>query len=214
MSDEYYDKIPCVFRRMEQPPHRLIDGAWITPEVELLRGVEWSFTEKVNGTNVRVSWNGHRVEFGGRTDSAQLAAKLVSRLRELFDGPVREQVWEQVFGEDPVILYGEGHGLGAAGRDAGRYAEGPELVLFDARVGDWWLRRADLEDVAGKFGLGVVPEVLTGTLDEGVEYVRENPTSEWGEFPAEGVVGRPGAELRDRAGKRILVKIKVRDLAC
>jgi hypothetical protein len=36
--------------------------------------------------------------------------------------------------------------------------------------------------------------------------------SRWGEFEAEGLVARPEVELFDRAGHRIITKIKAKDL--
>jgi len=35
--------------------------------------------------------------------------------------------------------------------------------------------------------------------------------SVWGDFQAEGIVARPGVELFDRAGRRIITKLKCRD---
>ena len=32
-----------------------------------------------------------------------------------------------------------------------------DFVLFDVKCGDWMLQRADVEDVAGKLGIDVVP---------------------------------------------------------
>jgi hypothetical protein len=35
--------------------------------------------------------------------------------------------------------------------------------------------------------------------------------SQWGDFIAEGIVARPQVELRDRAGHRIITKLKHKD---
>lgn len=204
-----YHKIPGPFRREEAKPHRIIEGAWTSPELEYLADTEWVFTEKVDGTNIRVVWDGHRVTFGGRTDNAQIPAKLVDALNDLFGGDVNEQVFEQVFGETPVVLYGEGYGAGI--QSGGKYRNDQSFVLFDVLVGEWWLRRLDVEDVAAKFSLDVVPEVLTGTLRQAIAMVRTGVLSEWGDFEAEGLVGRPAVELFDRKGSRIIVKVKRAD---
>lgn len=34
-----------------------------------------------------------------------------------------------------------------------------DFVLFDICVGDWWLQRADVEDVAMRLGLDIVPVI-------------------------------------------------------
>jgi hypothetical protein len=94
-----------------------------------------------------------------------------------------------------------------------QYGEEQDFVLFDVRVGEWWLKRDAVEDVANKLDIEVVPIVGSGTIDEMVEYVKSKPDSRWGDFTAEGVVARPNVELFTRSGARIITKLKVRDFA-
>ena len=61
------------------------------------------------------------------------------------------------------------------------------------------------------FGIDVVPVVFVGSLEEGVDYVMEHHSSTIGTAMMEGLVGRPMVEMRDRLGKRIIVKIKWED---
>ena len=70
-----------------------------------------------------------------------------------------------------------------------------------------------MEDIAGYFGIKVVPILLTGTLKQGIDYVKTNPLSAVAEkdYVMEGLVGRTAKELKDRNSNRIIVKIKVRD---
>ena len=75
-----------------------------------------------------------------------------------------------------------------------------------------YLRRTDMEDVAKTFGIQVVPIVLDGTLDDAVAFVKSRPASTIGTAQMEGVVGKPKTECRDRAGNRVIVKIKHIDL--
>ncbi|HEU5395178.1 MAG TPA: RNA ligase family protein [Candidatus Methylomirabilis sp.] len=208
---ERYQKIPTVYLREEKRGGKLLVGQWASTEIAYLADCPWRFTEKVDGTNLRVIWDGHRVTYGGRTDDAQIPADLVNYLVGTFGGEENAQRLEQVFGSTPAMICGEGFG----GRVAqGRhYAEASEMAVFDVKIGDWWLGRANVEDVAGKLDLTVVPEVLIGTLEEGVQLVREGFKSGWGEFLAEGVVGRPVVDLVARDGERIAVKLKRRDLA-
>ncbi len=119
-------------------------------------------------------------------------------------------MFEQAFGETEVTLYGEGHGAGIQ-KGGGNYSATPEFVLFDVLIGGFWLLRVDVEDVAQKLGLRVVPLVLTGTLHDAIKTVRSGLTSGWGNFPAEGLVGVPAAGLLDRAGRRLMVKVKRAD---
>ncbi len=203
-----YPKIYGPYKRHTEGPDRnkLIEGEWAHPDLEYLQHNQWLFTEKVDGTNIRVHWDGHKVSFGGRTERAQIPAKLVSLLQETFP----EELFEQAFGENAATLFGEGFGAGIQ-KAGGNYMPFVDFVLFDVLVADWWLRRADVEDVANKTGVTVVPIVCEGTLHDGVALVRAGLTSAWGDFPAEGIVGVPTAGLLDRGGRRLMVKIKRAD---
>ena len=79
-----YVKIPNIYKREEYGNNKLIEGEYATPELEYLANIPWVWTEKVDGTNIRVQWDGHSVTFGGRTDKAQIPAHLVNKLNELF----------------------------------------------------------------------------------------------------------------------------------
>jgi hypothetical protein len=203
-----YPKIYGPYNRYTEGPNRnkLIEGQWSRPEIGYLAQFEWNFTEKVDGTNIRVHWDGHRVEFGGRTDRAQIPAKLIAVLQNLFP----EELFEQ-FGETEVTLYGEGYGAGIQKGGGNYLATGVSFVLFDVSIGGFWLLRADVEDVAHKLGIDVVPLYLRGTIAEAITAVRGGMFSGWGAFHAEGLVGVTAAGLLDRAGNRIMVKIKAAD---
>lgn len=205
-----YNKISGLYKREEQKPFNLIEGVYREPEFELLKDIEWTFTEKVDGTNIRIIWDGHRVVFGGRTENAQIPSHLVTKLNELFMGTRMEQVFEQVFGETPAIIFGEGYGAKTQ-KGGGNYSDTQQFVVFDVTVGDWYLRREDVEDVASKFSLDTVPIVHRGKLQEGVDLVKGGLKSCWGDFIAEGLVAKPSTDLFNRKGERILTKIKAED---
>lgn len=204
-----YEKIPNIFERETFGQNRLIEGKYSTPELEYLRGLTWLWTEKVDGTNIRVFWDGHRVSWLGRTDRADIPVPLQERLQTLFGGEDKEELFEQVFGDKEVILFGEGYG-GKIQKNGGLYGD-TNFILFDVLVGDMYLRQPDMRDVAAKLGIDAVPLTGVGSLEDAVEYIRKHPKSELRDFEMEGVVCRPAIELRDRQGKRIIVKIKCRD---
>lgn len=209
MSD-LYTKIPGLYKREEERPFNLIEGVYRELELELLKDIEWTFTEKVDGTNIRVIWDGHNVVFGGRTDNAQIPSHLFTKLTELFLGTRNEQVFEQIFGENKVILFGEGFGAKIQ-KGGGNYSQGQEFVLFDVKVGDIYLERENVEDIANKMSLTVVPIIHKGKLQEGVDIVKAGLTSTWGNFTAEGLVAKPSVGLLNRKGDRIITKIKHED---
>ncbi len=204
-----YTKIPNIYKREQYGSNKLIESEYSTPELEYLAGRAWAWTEKVDGTNVRVIWDGYRVSFAGRTDKAQMPTHLLSRLEVLFGGPDKEELFEAVFGSTPAILFGEGFGEKIQ-KGGGLY--GPvDFILFDVYCGGMWLMRNAVADIADKLGIRIVPIVGEGTLPEGVEFIRKHPKSFLRDAEMEGIVCRPAVEMLARNGDRIIVKIKCRD---
>ena len=111
------------------------------------------------------------------------------------------------------MLFGEGYGARIQKGGGNYISDHTDFVLFDVRVGNWWLNRCDVESVAKRLGLRVVPVIGEGTLCDMVELTREGFKSTWGDFQAEGVVARPATELCTRGGHRIITKIKCKDFA-
>lgn len=204
-----YHKIQSVFKRdMEGGGKSLLIGQWTLPEFEYLANNTWTFTEKVDGTNIRIMWQNDTMTFGGKTDNASIPAKLVDRLRERFpDDSGFKAAFTPPHGS--VCLYGEGYGTGIQKGDC--YRADQDFVLFDVRVGEIWLQRKDVEDVAEKLNLNVVPVIGAGTLYDCINFVRNGVDSVWGPFQAEGIVARPLVELSTRGGQWIITKIKCRD---
>lgn len=201
-----YHKIQSIYKRDERT-HKFIEGEWSLPEFDYLKDNEWEFTEKVDGTNVRVSWTGDAVYFGGRTDDAQISSFLLARLQELFT----REVFKRLYPETPMVLYGEGYGARIQ-KGGGNYkSNGVDYVLFDVLIGDLWLERCNVNDIAQVLGIQFVPVVGQGTITDAVDMVRGGLRSQWGEFQAEGLVIRPKVELRTRRGHRVISKLKTRD---
>lgn len=207
-----YHKIQTVFMRDPATKHKtLLPGQWSLPEFGYLAGNEWEWTEKVDGTNIRVivdcdgDGNAAGVRYGGKTDNAQIPTKLLQRLRERFDNsvPLREL--------GPCVLYGEGYGAGI--QSGGTYRPDQDFILFDVNICGWWLARDNVNDIGAKLGVPCVPVIRRGTLLEAVEQVRSGFGSYVGNGIAEGLVMRPVCELRSRSGERIIAKIKHKDFA-
>lgn len=204
-----YQKINTIYKR-DPSGKQVLWGQFSQPEFEYLRDSEWTWTEKVDGTNIRVEWDGSKVNYSGRTDSSQVPSTLIAVLREKFDAAP----WVETFGVDAsVVLFGEGYGAKIQ-KGGGNYkSDGQAFVLFDVLIGKWWLERADVEDVARNLGLDVVPIIGAGTIHAMVAQVARGFESRWGSFRAEGIVARPKVTLLDRAGKRIITKLKAVDFA-
>ncbi len=108
-----YHKIQTIFKRNPKTK-QIILNEYSIPEFEFLKDNQWVFTEKVNGTNIRIMWNGIKIIFGGKTDDAQIPVALLCKLQELFENTAIINLFKQVFNKDKkfteVCLYGEGYG--------------------------------------------------------------------------------------------------------
>ena len=202
-----YHKIVTVWQRDPATKHKtLLEGVWAEPEFSYLKDNEWTFTEKVDGTNIRVMWDGDQVRFGGKTDVAQLYVPLMERLQTLFYQGAIARLFD-----GPACLYGEGFGARIQKGGGDYIPDGVDFCLFDALVGDTWLERNNVEDIAGKLNCMVAPILGRGPLIEGIEMTRAGFNSQWGAFTSEGLVMRPSTELKTRRGHRVITKIKHKD---
>jgi hypothetical protein len=256
---EVFPKIQTLFKRdldgsITGKKGKMLEGQWTTPELEYLAGNEWEFTEKVDGTNIRIHMrligdhHGGKilwVDYAGRTDNAVIPKPLLEHLEKVF--PTRPMnrrdlsrpgytaryeelaAWMEDSDLESLVLFGEGYGPKIQG--GGKYRDDTSFVLFDVKIGDFWLSRENVDDVAAKLGIDSVPVIGTGTLyqainivkGDGMEWVTENGrtfgrsthgdrlTSQWGDFEAEGIVARPVVDLFNRKGERIICKIKAVD---
>ncbi len=206
-----YHKIQTVLKRDPDTKFKtLLEGEYSIPEFKFLKENEWVFTEKVDGTNIRVMFDGQKITFGGKTDRAQIPTSLANRLNERFL-PLKDKFVE-IFNVAEVCLYGEGYGAKIQ-KGGGNYRQNQDFVLFDIKIGNWWLQREDVDDIAKELDLDIVPIIGAGTLDDMVSMTRKGFNSTWGDFLAEGIVARPLVELKTRNGARIITKIKYKDFS-
>lgn len=207
-----YTKIETIFERDMEGTKKLIDGKFRNETVEFLKGNRWIGTEKIDGTNVGIVWDGHKVSYQGRTERAQIPTHLMNKLIEMFGGTVNEEIFEQKFGEMQVILFGEGYGAKIQ-KGGGNYRSDVSFILFDVYLpeSNLWLKRDAVEDIAKTFGIDAVPIVYEGNLAGAVDFVKGKPKSTIGTADMEGIVCKPAVDMLDRMGRRLVVKIKVCD---
>lgn len=200
-----YPKIQSIFNRNEKS-HKFIIGDYSLPEFRYLRNNTWIGTEKIDGTNIRVMWDGMGcITFGGKTDKAQIPIFLLERLQVLFPKEKFLGVYDH-----PVCLYGEGYG--AKIQKGGKYIpDGVDFILFDVLIDEWWLKRKDIEDTAQTLEIKIVPIVMQGNIQDTIEAMTIGTKSQWGDFLAEGLVLKPAVELKTRSGERVITKMKHKD---
>lgn len=200
-----YHKIETLYER-DAATFKVKPGVFKNRTYTLLK--EWEFTEKIDGTNIRIVWDAvtGKLTFGGKSDAAQLHADLVRYLYE--NVPVENM--RTAFPETSVVLYGEGYGAGI--QKGGDYSPTKKFILFDVLAeGKWWLNWENTCDVASKLHLDIVPYLGSMTLERATEMVRAGFCSKIGTAKSEGLVGRPAETLFDKKGSRLIVKLKTKD---
>jgi len=110
-----------------------------------------------------------------------------------------------------ICLYGEGYGAGI--QKGGKYRPDQSFVLFDIKIGHWWLQNHDIAELAMAGGIEHIPSAYQLTLMEAIARIESGMLSGWSfsNFNMEGFVGQPLIPLNARNGQRIIVKIKTKD---
>ena len=178
------------------------------------------------------------VRIAGKTDNAQIPPKLKKFMEENYPDekvfaalglkkfiPVEEWVehkWVTSDGITPsydaipeiYTIYGEGYGAGIQKAGGNYISNGVGFIVFDVKVNDIYLLTSARDEIATKLGAPIVPFMGYFTLDEAIDFVRKgfkSTIAENKEFIAEGLVLRTDLGLRNRMGKRLIVKVKYED---
>ena len=208
-----YHKIQTLWKRDKR--NVIVPGEFTTDELKYLKDLPWRWSEKIDGTNIRAHWDGRTVTLNGRTDNAQLPARLVETLAPLV---ADTELWSNIFGtgdgekQPDVTIYGEGYGAGI--QKGGVYGPDQKFIVFDVLIDGWWLQWFNVVNIAYKLGLEVVPVIFDEiTIEEAWEHVKSDDFSTMGVkcIHPEGLVGSPTIPLFDRKGERVITKMKVKD---
>ena len=211
--EKEYQKIGNIFKF--DAKYKTIVG--LNEPYETLKNIIWQGTEKIDGTNTRVYWDGHRISWGGHTDTSVMQPNVSKYMEETFGTQEMEYLFEQAFGEKEVYIFGEAFG-GGIQKGGGLYvADGKAVsfIVFDINISGFDLRRQDVTNVAAQLGLQAVPVCFEGTLDEAKAYVAEHhmSTLNGGKHEMEGLVLVPrDIQLYDKKHKLIKCKCKYRDM--
>ncbi len=229
MTFPKYGKIRTLYRR-DPDTFKVLEGAFTRPEYQLIP--EWRVTEKIDGTNVRVLYDADMalnglsgwLSFGCSNDRAQLQTTLLTHLQATFSLEGFAKAFPDI-GSACVTLFGEGYGPGIQ-KVGPRYGANVCFRLFDvlmqpdADSRGIWLQPWDVKEVAGKLGIQEAPMLGRMALDDVARLVQrglrsrvayEDPEGDI-TLKMEGIVARAPYGVLDRQGKRIMWKLKARDL--
>ena len=202
-----YPKIQTLFQR-DMERKGCITSTY--SKVEFANINFWGVTEKIDGTNIRIIYDHGDIEFRGRTDNAQIPAFLVKHLQDTYT----KEWFEEAF-EDPefIMMFGEGFGNKIQKHGKLYIQDGCSFILFDIRIGHWWLARDAVETIANKMHIPIVPALGTLSIDQIIELVKSRPKSVVSAEPLtmEGIVARSEPLMLFRSGGPIMFKLKVRD---
>jgi hypothetical protein len=210
MPGPKYSKIETLFNRGEDFAVLADEHEFRVPEFAMIK--KWYVTEKLDGTNVRVHWDGSTVSFGGRTDRAQMPTDLLEMLQSVL---TFENLSVALGDEGSMTLFGEGIG-GRIQKVGPLYGE-LAFVLFDVRLGNgMWLEVNSIQDIARKLGVLSVPVLdFYKETSHIVDFVRRGFKTEYPaadpHLEAEGVVARAFPMLLTRRGHRLIWKLKTKD---
>lgn len=209
-----YHKINSIFKRDPDTNYKSFTSEFADPAFEALFDARWMATEKVDGTNIRLSieemLDAWVVNVQGRTDKAQLPHDLVENCVNLFS---HARV-------DPTLIegltfYGEGYGAGIQ-KGGGDYRPDKSFVLFDILTSNGrWLEREEVVEWALTLDIPVVPllgvETLRWWFKQAPQGLYANSQLHVGAHN-EGYVLRPMRELTSQYG-RVITKLKFKDFA-
>lgn len=214
-----YQKINTVFFR-DINNVIMVNERFVMNEFEYLRNCKFEATEKIDGTNIHVDLtydeNGEpMISYHGRTETAEIPPHLLSYLQEKITKDMFLEVFaDAIENKKTIQVFGEGYG-NKIQKDGKQYIkDGVSFILFDVRIGDLWLLRDSLVDIAHKLDLQVVPIIGMMTIDDAIDFVKKGFNSTIAEnksFGAEGLVLKTPYGLCDRMGNRIVLKIKTKD---
>ena len=210
-----YDKINSLFKRDEYG--LIIPSNYSENEFAFLATLNWECTEKIDGTNTRIELSRDslgdkfKIEFGGRTNKAVMQSNVIELMNSRFKNIDYESIFTKAYS---VTIFGEAYGDKIQSVGSRYIKNGNNFIIFDIRVGNYWLLRKDIKDIAEKMNADVVPLIGYYDLRDAITIVAEgfkSRISEDNTLNAEGLVLKNPLGLIDRNGNRIITKLKTSD---
>ena len=216
-----YHKINGLYKRYNKLEHptlpegkrynEFIIGDFAQPEFEYLFNNQWVWSEKLDGTNMRIylEWDYEKnlsYKIRGKSEDANLPTKLHEWIVNWIESN-KQNLNNTFITSNNVLLYGEG--VGDKIQLGGNFGE-QHFKLFDIYINGFYLEKPAITEIASLINLDTV-NYWYGTIQEAIDKVKTKPLSAFGNFPIEGYVGQPAVRLFTAKGERICTKIKVKD---
>lgn len=212
MQHKVYPKIYAPFGRTELENGKFskyIDEKLPRPELipYMNHSTYWIVSEKLDGTNTRLIWDGYKLQVKGRTEQSEVISAQKELLATLSDNG--NFLFDETFGEKEVIIYGETFGKKIQNNP---YHIEPTFRVFDINIGGVWLEYHNVEAISKSLGLEMVPHSVIKGWNAVVEAFTDVyfDKLEAGEY-FEGLVAIPAHMPLTRKGERVITKLKVRD---
>lgn len=206
---------PKTYNPYKRDGKNVVEGVWSQDWLEYLQNLPMYWTEKIDGTNMRVIVNPEEkvLEIRGRSDKADIHSDLIKNITTMFNQA--DGLMSLDF-SNKIIFFGEGFGPGIQ-KVGGNYRNDKSFICFDIAYlntsNEWsWADWETVKPICEDNGIPTVPQISdTMTILEAIEFVRKQPESEFGNFTMEGLIGVPKVQLFTRYGERVKVKVKCCD---
>ena len=176
-------------------------------EVEYLKDLPWYGTEKYDGMNIRVFYDGYDISFYGRSDKSELPKEVNDLLHSCFDKTTT--IFEENFGDSEVILFLECYGGKIKASKKRNWYNSTEetLVGLDVMIDGKFLNRTKISEIFDLFSIPSIELIKFESLVQAIDYVENKSNRIEGEAYFEGLVLTPIYPLYIK-GSRIIVKVK------
>lgn len=188
---------------------KFIDLKQPRPEIQPYMNdeTEWTVSEKLDGTNTRIIWDGYKLKVKGRTSASQLQGFQQELLAKLTENG--NYVFDELFGEKPVTIFGETIGEKI---QKNPYNVTGDFLVFDILIDNVWLTYDQVKEYSEQLGLHYNEHhSIRGWDNVLTEFEDRANDAEKHNFYFEGLVAVPYHMPLDRLGNRVITKIKVAD---
>lgn len=207
-----YNKIPSLLKRDVRTGKFTTEFTKDILKELYMKDYPMVVTEKIDGTNVRVYWDGYNFSIWGRKGASEMPEGLLNYLEDKFSNYKMEALFEERFGDKPAVICGEGIGPKITEKyGSGEYG----FIGFDIMYNGRYLNYEECDKFFELINITPVPFMGRDTIYNIIELITNlNGTMKSllnRNIIAEGVVLKPDIELYDNLGNRAILKIKQKD---